>query len=130
MIKILVVTLGKHGDSLIDVTEHIIGRSESVSCLTVHWTDNLASVKKRLTDRMQMLNEGDGILLLTDIFGSTATNISLEQAIPGVVEVVTGVNLPMVIKASTLDEEISLKEAANLLRNQGRKAISIAGEML
>jgi PTS system mannose-specific IIA component len=130
MIKILVVTLGKHGESLIDATDHIIGRSDSVSYLTVDWTDNLASVKTRLSERIDALNQGSGVLLLTDIFGSTATNVSLEQAVPGVVEVVTGVNLPMIIKASTLDEGISLAEAANVLRNQGRKAISIAGEML
>ncbi len=130
MIKILVVTLGKHGESLIDATEHIIGRSDHVDSLTVDWNEDLATVKKRLEQTIHQLDQGKGVLLLTDIFGSTATNISLDHARPGSVEVVTGVNLPMIIKGSTLGEGTSLAEAANVLRNQGKKGISIAGEML
>lgn len=130
MIEILVVTLGKHGESLIEATQRIIGRSDHVRSLSVEWNESLDAMKKRLDDLLNTIDAPEGILLLTDIFGSTATNIALEKTIPGKVDVVTGVNLPMIIKASTLDEDTSLADAANMLRNQGRKAISIAGEML
>ena len=130
MIEILIVTLGKHGESLLDATERIIGRSNHVHSLTVDWNESLDAMKKRLDEKLDGINQSEGVILLTDVFGSTATNISLAKAAPGKLDVVTGVNLPMIIKASTLEDGISLKNAAEVLRNQGRKAISIVGEML
>lgn len=130
MIQILVVTLGKHGESLIEATEHIIGHSDHVHYLTVDWHENLDVLKQRLQEKLSSLKMDNGVLLLTDVFGSTATNICLERAQPGKIDVVTGVNLPMIIKASTLEDQATLRQAADTLRNQGRKAISIAGEML
>ncbi len=130
MIEILVVTLGKHGESLLEATERIIGRPGHLDSLTVEWNASLDAMKTKLDEKIAAIDHGSGVLLLTDVFGSTATNIAFRCMKPGQVDVVTGVNLPMVIKASTLDEGTSLRDAANLLRNQGKKAISIASEML
>ena len=130
MIEILVVTLGKHGASLIDAGQRIIGGSSHLHSLTLEWHEGLDAMTKRLDDTLASFEHAEGVLLLTDIFGSTATNIALDKASPGKVEVVTGVNLPMIIKATTLADSVTVAQAANMVCNQGRKAIRIAGEML
>lgn len=130
MIEILVVTLGKHGESLLEATERIIGRPGHIHSLTVDWNATLDEMKVKLEERVAAIDSGRGVLLLTDVFGSTATNISFRCMQQGRVDVVTGVNLPMVIKAATLDEGTSLRDAAIMLRNQGKKAITIASEIL
>ncbi len=130
MIEILVVTLGKHGESLLEATDRIIGRAGHIHSLTVDWSASLDEMKTKLDAKLAAIDRGAGVLLLTDVFGSTATNICFRCMQPGKVDVVTGVNLPMVIKAVTLHDGTSLKDAAIMLRNQGKKAITIASEML
>lgn len=130
MIGTLVVTLGQLGEAFLEATEHIIGRPKYVSHFSVGWNEACDETKARLKTRIEEVDTGSGVLLLTDMFGSTAFNLSNELAVPGQVEVLTGVNLPMIIKASTMDRRVSLKEAANMLRNQGKRSISIVGELL
>ncbi|HLL74698.1 MAG TPA: hypothetical protein VK421_05495, partial [Pyrinomonadaceae bacterium] len=76
------------------------------------------------------VSRGAGVLLLTDMFGGTPTNIASMFLSEGEVEVVTGVNLPMVIKLVSLKGSLPLSEVAGLVRNQGREAIYLAGELL
>ena len=130
MISTLVVTLGKVAESLIDSSERIIGKSPSVSYFCIDWGEKWEPAKARLERRIREVSQGEGVLLLTDMFGGTSTNIALDFQRPGEVEVVTGVNLPMVVKAMTLPRGISVAMAATQLREQGRKAIYIASEKL
>lgn len=130
MVSTLVVTHGKIGEALLDATERIIGRSELVGYFCVEWDEDLEVAKRELGNRIKEIDEGQGVLLLTDIFGGTPTNISLAHHKPNQVEVVTGVNLPMIVKAMTLPGGILVSDAARQLRNQGQKSIYIASELL
>lgn len=126
MVQILVITLGEVAESLVEAAEQIVGGSAPVTCFCIDWEAEIDSVKARLGDCIRELDRAEGILLLTDMFGGSATNIALAYHRPGEVEIVTGVNLPMVIRALTLTGDISLFEAANKLKNQSRDAIRIA----
>ncbi len=130
MIHTLVVTLGRLGEALIESADHIIGSSRRVSFLCLDWGDDLESWQQSLSARIDRLKEHGGILLLTDMYGGSSTNIALDYLVEGEVEIVTGVNLPMLIKAMTLPDGIRLADAADQLRSQGRKSIYIASEML
>ncbi len=128
MVSTLVVTLGKVAESLIDSGKRIMGKSFSMGYLCVEWGAGLDEVKAHLRERILRIDKGDGVLLLTDIFGSTATNIALELKLSSRIEVVTGVNLPMVIYAATLPSGITLDKAAERVRIQGCGTITIASE--
>lgn len=130
MISTIVVTLGKLAESLLDSTERIIGKSQAVSSFCVDWTIDMEQVEARLQEHIKQVDQGQGVLLLTDMFGGTSTNIALDFQENDKIEVVTGVNLPMVVKAMTLPGTISVHEAALQLREQGRKAIYIASDRL
>ena len=130
MVSTLVVTLGNSGEALIEATNHIIGGSNTLGCYCVGWNVDLEEAKSELGAAIRKIDRGDGVLLLTDMFGGTSTNISLSFYSPNRVEVITGVNLPMVVKALTLPRNISVADASAVLRNQARKAIYIASEVL
>jgi PTS system mannose-specific IIA component len=130
MIHTLVVTLGKLGEALIASSDHIIGRSSRISSLSLSWSDDLDTWKHQLDERIRSTREMGEILLLTDMFGSSSTNIAIEHSADGGIEILTGVNLPMLIKAATLPNNITLAEAAGQVRAQGQKSIYIASEML
>jgi PTS system mannose-specific IIA component len=115
-------------EALLDSAERIIGKSKSISCFCVDWGGNLETVKQRLDAAIHDADQGDGVLLLTDMFGGTSTNIALDYQQPGKVEVITGVNLPMIVKALTLPKGTTVADAATKLRDQGRKAIHIASD--
>jgi PTS system mannose-specific IIA component len=129
MIISVVFTLGNLGEALIETAGHIIGESVSVRSLSLDWGEDLNSARVRLNAYVADLNTDSGLLFLTDILGSTSTNLALEHYKPGAIEVVSGVNLPMIIKALTFSAETTLSEAAGILRNQGRKSILRASDL-
>lgn len=130
MIQILVVTLGQLGSALIESTDHIIGHSKRVEVLPLAWHDDLETWNRLFDERVGAMSDARGILVLTDMYGGSATNIAMENLEDGQLEVVTGINLPMLIKAVTLPDNIALDEAADRVRAQGQKSIYIASEML
>ena len=130
MIGILVVTLGTVAKSFIDASQHIIGKSNVLDYFCVDWRDEVEAASARLGQRIVKMNQGDGVLLLTDIFGGTATNIALRHEVPGQVEVVTGVNLTMVVRARTLPSGLDVVSAADLLAEHARKAITNARQRI
>jgi len=88
------------------------------------------AAKNEIRRAVERVSEGGGVLLMTDMFGGTPTNIAAMFLQQGAVEVVTGVNLPMVIKLAGLQPGVPLEEVARLVRDQGRQGIYLAGEML
>jgi PTS system mannose-specific IIA component len=90
----------------------------------------MEDVKKDITTAIKKVDSGSGVLILTDLFGGTPSNISLSFLKPGKIEVVTGVNLPMLLKVSDLKGEKNLGEFASLTRDYGKKNIYLASEVL
>lgn len=124
---VVVVTHGDLADTLLKLVEKILGERPEIGTVSVGWDDDVAGSRERIEHALQRAARGHGVLVLTDMFGGTPTNLTLPFLKTGDVEVVTGVNLPMLVKAPTVQRESgTLREAADRLRDVGQRAIQIA----
>jgi len=131
MIGILVVAHGELGAQFIS-TARLIGLNseERVHALSVDPTESPESIRQQLAQSIMKVNGGDGVLILTDLFGGTPTNVALSFLEDGKVEVVTGLNLPMMIKAINSRADQDLRSLANLASEAGKENIFRAGDVL
>jgi len=130
MIGVLITTHGNLGNELIKAAELIKGPLNDILHVSVDQTKDVEELKKEIGNAIKKLDKGRGVLILTDLFGGTPSNISLSFMKEGKVEVLTGVNLPMLLKLSELKEDMSLREFACLIKEYGQKNISLASEIL
>jgi PTS system mannose-specific IIA component len=130
MIGVLITTHGNLGNELIRAAEMIKGPLRDVLHVSVDQTKGVEDLKKEISSAIKKLDKGKGVLILTDLFGGTPSNISLSFMKEGKVEVVTGVNLPMMLKLSDIKEGMSLKDFACYIKEYGKKNISLASEIL
>lgn len=130
MIGVLVITHGNLGCELIRSAELIKGRLDGVLAISVDPTKGVEKLKKEITDGIKKVDTGKGVLILTDLFGGTPSNISLSFLKEEKLEVVTGVNLPMLLKLPEIREKENLRDFAYLVKSYGRKNILLAGEIL
>ncbi len=127
----VVVTHGQLATELLASAEMIIGPIAHIAAISIGWHDDVDAAREEIERSIARVSEGRGVLILTDMFGGTPTNIASMFFVEGEVEVVTGVNLPMVIKlASQTDAEETLAIVAGRVRDQGQQAIYLAGELL
>jgi PTS system mannose-specific IIA component len=127
VIGIVVVTHGALAGELVNATRTIVGDIPAIAAVSIGWTDDMGSAREAIERAMAEVGGGD-VLILTDMFGGTPTNVSLPFLSPKV-EIVTGVNLPMLIKLTSLREG-DLGEVARVIREQGKGAIYVASEIL
>jgi mannose PTS system EIIA component len=127
VIGIVVVTHGTLAAELVSAARTIVGELPGVAAVSIGWADDMAVAHAAIEKALAEVG-GDARLILTDMFGGTPTNISL-PFLSSQVEIVTGVNLPMLIKASTLRQG-ELRETARTVREQGRRSIDVASEIL
>jgi PTS system mannose-specific IIA component len=126
----VVVTHGHLANELLAAAETIIGPIKHITAVSIGWHDDVDAASDEIERAITRVSEGRGVLLLTDMFGGTPTNIAGMFLTEGEVEVVTGVNLPMVIKLAGQTGEETLAEIAQRVRDQGREGIYLAGELL
>ncbi len=126
MIGILVVTHGGVAEELVNATRKIVGDVPAIAAVSIGWGEDPAAANAAIERGLAAV--GGSALVLTDMFGGTPTNLSL-PFLSDRVEIVTGVNLPMVIKASSLREG-TLLEVARAVREQGKGSIYVASEIL
>jgi PTS system mannose-specific IIA component len=129
MIGALIITHGNLGRELIKATELIKGPLTGVLTIAVDETKGVEELKKEIQTAIKKLDKGSGVLILTDLFGGTPSNISLSFLKESRVEVVTGVNLPMMMKLSH-PGDLALRDLAALVSEYGRKNIYLASEVL
>ncbi len=129
MIGIVIVTHGRLGAELITTAEFILGRIENAHSVSIDVQSSPETMRKQIEQAIKKADHGQGVLLLTDMFGGTPSNLSLSFLAAGKVEVLTGVNLPMLIKL-TQSRDGNLKETAQAVGEYGRKSITVAGELL
>jgi mannose PTS system EIIA component len=127
MIGIVVVTHGRIAEELVNAARTIVGDVPAIAAVSIGWGDDAAAASAAIERGLAAAGSGD-TLVLTDMFGGTPTNLSLPY-LSDKVEIVTGVNLPMIIKASSLREG-ALVEVARAVREQGKGAIYVASEVL
>ena len=130
-ISVIIVTHGEFGAGLLRSAELILGPQTDCAALVVDATQDVSATVTRLREMAERVDHGRGVLLLTDMFGGTPTNLclSLLSVAPGKVEVVTGVNLPMVLRVFG-QRHLTLSELANEAKEAGVKGIVVAGDML
>lgn len=126
----VIVTHGHLAGELLAAAEMIIGPISHIAAVSIGWHDDVDAARDEVQRAITRVSQGAGVLLLTDMFGGTPTNIASMFLEEGVVEVVTGVNLPMVIKLATSTPEDSLAEIARKICDQGRQGIYHAGALL
>ena len=130
MIGVLITTHGNLGSELIKAAELIRGSLKGIVPISVDQIKGVEDLKKEISTAIKKLDQGQGVLILTDLFGGTPSNISLSFMKEGKVEVITGVNLPMLLKLPDIREGTSLKEFAQNIKDYGIKNISLASEIL
>ncbi|MBW2560056.1 MAG: PTS sugar transporter subunit IIA [Deltaproteobacteria bacterium] len=131
MIGVLIITHGNLGHELIKAAEMIKGDTRGIIPVSLDAKTGVDDIKKEITSAIKKADLGEGVLIMTDLFGGTPSNISLSFLKEEKVEVVTGVNLPMLLKISDIREEKKkLAEFANLVKVYGRKNIYLASEIL
>jgi mannose PTS system EIIA component len=130
MIGALVVTHGHLGQELLAAAEMIVGEVTHIQAVSVGWHDDVNDARKDIEKRIAEIDDGNGVLILTDMFGGTPSNIAFSFHEPGKVDVVTGVNLPMIIKIAGQKEKDTLVSLARSVRDQGRSSISMASDFL
>ena len=126
----VIVSHGQVANELLSAAETIIGHFKHITAVSIGWHDDVEAAKNEIRRAIERVNEGAGVLMMTDMFGGTPTNIASMFLQQGEVEVVTGVNLPMVIKLAGLQGGEALADVAREVRDQGRQGIYLAGELL
>jgi PTS system mannose-specific IIA component len=129
MVGILVVTHGSLAEELVKAARRIVGDVEELKAVVIDWDDDVTVAGKVIQDAIKQLDTGCGVLILTDMFGGTPTNISLSFLTEGKVEIVTGVNLPMLIKYCNLRDRDDLNSVASRIQEQGQKGIYVASHV-
>ena len=126
----IIVTHGQVANELLAAAEAVVGDLSHIQAVSIGWHDDVEMAKDEIKRAIKNVSNGSGVLLLTDMFGGTPTNIAAMFLKPGEVDIVTGVNLPMVIKLATLERELTLEEFAKEVEDEGKEAITRAGVLL
>ncbi|CAN5390042.1 PTS sugar transporter [soil metagenome] len=126
----VIVSHGQVANELVAAAEAVVGDLSHIKAVSIGWHDDVEMAKDEIARAIANVSEGNGVLLLTDMFGGTPTNIAAMFLKSGEVEIVTGVNLPMVIKLASVTREMTLAELAEEVENQGKEAICRAGTLL
>ena len=131
MIGIVIATHSQLGDALIDTAEFIIGnRPETTVSVSINLNENVDKLRQKIVEGIKKVDQHEGVLILTDMFGGTPSNLSYSFLEEGRVEVISGVNLPMLIKAVEARKKTQLSELAVDLEAFGKKSISLASGIL
>lgn len=126
----VIVSHGQVANELVAAAEAVVGDLSHITAVSIGWHDDVEMAQDEIRRAIQRVSSGVGVLLLTDMFGGTPTNISAMFLKENEVEIVTGVNLPMVIKVASNTRETTLHELAKEVENQGKEAICRAGILL
>jgi PTS system mannose-specific IIA component len=130
MIGGLIVTHGRLAIELLNAAEMIVGEIHHITAVSIGWHDDVQTATGMIQKALERVQGPDGVLILTDMFGGTPTNIASTFLDPEKIEVVTGVNLPMLIKLVPSGEGENLAAAAKMVKEQGQSSIYIASQLL
>lgn len=130
MIGGLIVSHGKLAEELLNALNIIIGEAVNIEALSIGWYDDVEESKKKISQSLKKIDQKNGVVIFTDMFGGTASNLSFSFLKDNQVEIITGVNLPMLIKFVSLQRSNNLKEVAKKVFEQGKKNIHLASAIL
>ncbi len=130
MIGLVLVTHGRLALEFIDALEHVVGPQSNIAAVCVGPDDDPKKRRKEIIDSVAKVDDGDGVVLLTDMFGGTPSNLAISVLDQGKVEVIAGVNLPMLIKLASVRAKEPMKSAVTQAQEAGRKYINVASQLL
>ena len=130
MIGVVVVTHGQLATELVNAAEAIVGDLPQFAAVSIGWHDDVDDAREEIKQAIGRVQGPEGVLILTDMFGGTPANLGLTFLEADRVEVITGVNLPMLIKLASLRRSSDLLAVAREMRDHGRSAIWVASDLL
>lgn len=130
MIGIVVVTHGRLADELVAATEHVVGPLEACTSISIGPDDDMERRREDIRQAVAEADSGSGVIILTDMFGGTPSNLSISLLDKGKVEVVAGANLPMLIKLAEARTRLTVDELAVSATEAGKRYIAIASDIL
>lgn len=130
MIGIVVVSHGKLARELVAATEHVVGPQEYFEAVSIEADDDMEARREQIIETARACDKGKGVIILTDMFGGTPSNLAISVMPKGNIEVLAGVNLPMLIKLAEVRSELGLMEACEVAAEAAKKYISIASKLL
>jgi len=130
MIGVVVVTHGQLATELVNAAETIVGELPQFAAVSIGWHEDTEDARNEIAQAIGRVDDGTGVLILTDMFGGTPSNLAMTFLAEGRVEVITGVNLPMLIKLVNMPQPSDLLAVARDMREHGRNAIWVASDLL
>ena len=130
MIGLVLVTHGNLALELVNAMEHVVGPQQKVRTVCIGPEDDMEVRRREILDCVAAVDDGKGVVVLTDMFGGTPSNLAISIMDKARVEVIAGVNLPMLIKLATVRKESAMAEAVSSAQEAGRKYINIASQLL
>ncbi len=130
MIGMILVTHGRLADHFIDAMEHVVGKQEGVATICIGPNDDMEQRRADIADAIRTVDQGQGAIILTDLFGGTPSNLAISLLDTGRVEVIAGINLPMLIRLAGARKSMNVVDAVNAAQTAGRTYITVASEFL
>ena len=126
----IIVSHGKLAEELLNALTIILGETINIESISIGWYDDVEESKKKINESLKRVSQKNGVVIFTDMFGGTPSNLSFSFLKDNQVEIITGVNLPMLIKFASLQRSNNLREVARKVVEQGQKNIHLASALL
>jgi mannose PTS system EIIA component len=130
MIGGIIVCHGRMAEELLNALTIILGEAPNIEAISIGWYDDVEDSRKKINQSLKKVDQKSGIVIFTDMFGGTPSNLSFSFFKEGAVEIITGVNLPMLIKFVSLQRANNLKDVAKKVVDQGKKNIHLVSALL
>ena len=130
MIGLVLVTHGHLATEFRSALEHVVGPQQNLATIAIAPDDDMEGRRRDIIAAVEQVETGKGVIVLTDMFGGTPSNLAISVMEPGRIDVVAGINLPMLIKLASVREEKTLDEAVSSAQDAGRKYITVASRVL
>lgn len=130
LLGLVLVTHGRLADEFVTAMEHVVGPQRAVATVCIGPNDNMEARRAEIADAIKRVDGGRGVIILTDLFGGTPSNLAISLMDSGRFEVIAGINLPMLIRLESARKTMSVRDAVGAAREAGQKYISVASELL
>ena len=130
MIGLVIVTHGGLATEFRAALEHVVGPQQQIEAVSIGPEDDMEQRREEILQAVGRVDNGDGVAVMTDMFGGTPSNLAISVMEDAKIEVICGINLPMLIKLATIRSEVPLTDAVNQAKDAGRKYISVASHLL
>lgn len=130
MIGLVIVTHGRLAEEFVAAMEHVVGPQEQVQVVAIGPDDDMERRRDEILEAVEAVDSGEGVIVLTDMFGGTPSNLAISLLGRGRLEVIAGTNLPMLIKLASARKDLPLEEAVAAAQEAGRRYINVASRVL